>query len=142
MRAEANIGGLLGKSSRMMSNALDAKLRPLGLTSQQWSLLAVLSTSGGRNQTELAKTLLKTKASVGSLINYLETKGCVTRQVSSSDRRETIVVLTNVGREIYTKSKPLVEDVITRATQGIELDDLIRTQATLIQMIENLKDPV
>ncbi|WP_456389732.1 MarR family winged helix-turn-helix transcriptional regulator, partial [Profundibacter sp.] len=94
MKAEANIGGLLGKSSRMMSNALDAKLRPLGLTSQQWSLLAVLSTTGGRNQTELAKALLKTKASVGSLVNYLETKTYILREVSATDRRETIVVLT------------------------------------------------
>lgn len=140
MKAEANIGGLLGKTSRMMSNALDAKLLPLGLTSQQWSLLAVLSTSGGRNQTELAKALLKTKASVGSLVNYLETKDCIMRKVSTTDRRETIVVLTAAGREVYAKSKPLVAEIIARATRGLEPDDLARTQITLNRIIENLKD--
>ena len=140
MKAEANIGGLLGKSSRMMSNALDARLLPWGLTSQQWSLLAVLCTTGGRNQTQLAKALLKTKASVGSLVNYLETKTYILRDVSTADRRETIVVLTAAGREIYAKSLPVVAEIIARATRGIQPDDLAKTEITLNRIIENLKD--
>jgi len=139
MKAEENLGGLLGKSSRLMSNALDAHLKDLRLTSQQWSLMAELAFAGGRNQTELARALLKNKASVGSLIDYLETKNCIARTASPTDRREIIIELTPTGQAIFERSKPLAGDIITRATNGINRDEQAIAQRVLKQIIQNLE---
>ncbi len=139
MKAETNLEGLLGKSSRLMSNALDLNLKGLGLTSQQWSLMAELSSCHGRNQTELAEALLKNKASVGSLVDYLEKKNCVSRKSSSKDRRQIIVELTPTGRGLFTKSLPLAQQVIGRATGGLDADDLATAQVILGKIIHNLE---
>lgn len=139
MKTRKNLGGLLGKSSRLMSNALDIKLKSLGLTAQQWSLMAELSSIGGRNQTELAMALLKTKASVGSLIDYLEKKNCIERKASSKDRRETIIELTPTGRALFAQSSPLAMEIIAGATHGLDPDALKNAQNTLKKIIANLE---
>jgi len=138
MHAKTNFGGLLGKSSRLMSNVLDAKLQEIGLTSQQWVVLAELSVSDGCNQTKLAKSLLKNKASVGSLVNYLVKKDCVTRATSQEDRRETAIVLTPIGRAIFAKSKPMVKEVLRQATQGLMPEEEAVSKKVLLQIINNL----
>ncbi len=139
MKAEENLGGLLGKSSRLLSNAFDVKLRDLGLTSQQWSLLAELTASNGRNQTELAGALLKNKASVGSLIDYLKKKDCITGSASPTDRREIIIKLTPKGIAVFAKSVPLANEIIAQATRGVELAELRNAQNVLRQIITNLE---
>jgi len=139
MKAKTNLGGLLGKSSRLMSNALDAKLKCMGLTSQQWSLMAELASVGGRNQTELAQALLKNKASVGSLIDYLEKKNCITRKASPKDRRETIVELTPTGWALFGESTPLAREIIDQATNGLPQGELATTLTVLKQIIHNLE---
>jgi len=141
MKAEMNLGGLLGKSSRLMSNALDEKLKNMGVTAQQWILLAELSHVSGRNQTELADALLKNKASVGSLIDYLEKKNCIARKTSPKDRRETIIELTQTGRALYQQAQPMALEVISRATGGIQPDDLASAQTVLQKIIRNFEAP-
>lgn len=141
MDTETNLGKLLGQSSRLMSNALDIELRGLGITAQQWSLLAELMHKGGRNQTELAAALLKTKASVGSLIDYLEQKSCIIRVASPRDRRETIIEITATGRTLFKQALPLAGQVISRATGAIQPEDMATTQKTLQQIILNFEDP-
>ena len=139
MKAESNLGGLLGKSARLISNTLDSKLRSLGLTSQQWTLLAELSVSGSRNQTDLAKALLKNKASICSLVNYLEAKNCVERKASIHNRRNKIVVLTPRGHQLFQQSKALAFDIIAKATKGVAADDLAIVEIVLCQLIKNLE---
>ena len=140
MRAESNLGGLLGKAARLMSNTLNARLKALGLTAQQWSLMAELSHKGGRNQTELAEALLKGKASVGSLIDYLEKKNCIARLPSPNDRRETIIALTPTGHALFESAIPEAKGVIRTANNGVSPEDLATTQKVLQQIIHNLED--
>ena len=53
MRAESNLGGLLGKSSRLLSNQFNHDLTQHNLTVEQWSLLAVLWTEDAQKQKDL-----------------------------------------------------------------------------------------
>lgn len=77
MKAENNIGGLFGKSSRLLSNNLNTDLNELGITVEQWSLLAVLWSTNNISQKELQEALLKDKASINSLVNYLIKNGFI-----------------------------------------------------------------
>ena len=78
---------LIGKSSRLLRNNLSQKLsvEKLGLTTEQWIILQILS-NGSKNQKELGLITLKNKASINSLISNLLKLGFVTKIVSKTDK--------------------------------------------------------
>ena len=55
MKAESNVGGLLGKSSRLLSYQFNTALKTYDLTVEQWSLLAVLWDKDVQKQKEMQK---------------------------------------------------------------------------------------
>ena len=66
MKAESNLGGLLGKVSRLLANEFNNSLSQHQITVEQWSLLAVLWVEDGQKQKELQSALLKNKATINS----------------------------------------------------------------------------
>ena len=85
MKAESNIGGLLGKSSRLLANRFNSDLVALGLTVEQWSLLALLWDTDHQTQKALQVSLLKDKASINSLLRYLIQNGFVTKTQKTNE---------------------------------------------------------
>lgn len=138
MKAESNLGGLLGKSSRLLSNAFNTDLVTLGITVEQWTLLATLWTDDHQNQKALQETLLKDKASINSLLRYLIQGGFVSKKQSRQDKRSFIVSLTDKGREIQKTSIPLAMKNIKIAIEGIEPKNLAICTEVLAQIILNL----
>ncbi len=138
MKAENNIGGLLGKSSRLLSNNLNSDLTKLGLTVEQWSLLAVLWDRNNISQKELQETLLKDKASINSLVNYLIKNGFICKEQSLQDKRSFIVSLTKKGKEVKDESVPLAIKNIMKATDGIKKEELDIFVKVTTQIIKNL----
>jgi len=138
MKAENNIGGLLGKSSRLLSNNLNTDLNKLNLTVEQWSLLAVLWDSNGISQKELQEALLKDKASINSLISYLIKNGFITKKQSLHDKRSFLVSLTKKGEDIKEESIPLAMKNIMKAVDGIKKEELAIFVKVTTQIIQNL----
>jgi len=138
MEAENNLGGLLGKSSRLLANRFNSDLVTLGLTVEQWSLLALLWDTDHQTQKMLQVALLKDKASITSLLHYLIQNAFVTKIQNPEDKRSFIVSLTPKGKEIKTQSIPLAMQNIGYAIEGIDADALETTIETLKQIIQNL----
>ena len=138
MKAESNIGGLLGKSSRLLANRFNSDLVALGLTVEQWSLLALLWDKDHQTQKALQVALLKDKASINSLLRYLIQNGFVTKIQNPEDKRSFIVSLTTQGQAIKAQSIPLAMQNIGYATQDIDKHDLEITVKTLQHIIKNL----
>jgi len=138
MKAESNIGGLLGKSARLLSNKFNSDLVHLGITVEQWTLLATLWTKDHQNQKALQVSLLKDKASINSLLKYLIQGGFVSKVQDKQDKRSYIVSLTDKGREIQKSSIPIAMQNIGIATEGIEAKDLAICVEVLTQIILNL----
>ena len=138
MNAESNLGGLLGKSSRLLANRFNNDLGKYSLTIAQWTLLAVLWERDHQNQKELQEELLKDKATITSLITYLIKNGFITKSKDIMDRRSFIVSLTDKGREVQGVTIPIAIQNITLATQGITQQDLKTTYKVLTQVITNL----
>ena len=138
MKAENNIGGLLGKSSRLLSNNLNTDLNKLNLTVEQWSLLAVLWDRNGISQKELQEALLKDKASINSLISYLIKNGFITKKQSLHDKRSFLVSLTKKGEDIKEESIPLAMKNIMKAVDGIKKEELAIFVKVTTQIIQNL----
>ena len=140
MEAESNLGGLLGKSSRLMTNKLNKELINYNLTAQQWSLLALLWSENNRTQTSLQKELLKNKATVNSLVNYLIKNEFITKNKDEKDKRSVIISLTALGKCIEAPTIISAKKIISKATKEIDKEALEITKKTLLQIITNLKE--
>jgi len=124
MKAENSIGGLLGKSSRLLSNRFNSELTSVGLTVQQWTLLAVLWERAPQTQKSLQEELLKDKASINSLVGYLVQNGFVLKERNPEDKRSFLISLTQKGVDIKNESIPMAMSSISVAIDGIEKSDL------------------
>lgn len=138
MKAESNLGGLLGKANRLLSNSFNRDLSKLGITIEQWTLLAVLWSEGSQNQKALQKALLKDKATITSLVGYLVKNGFVSKRRDTADRRSFIISLTDKGREMQAATIPLAMKNIGLAVEGIDASELETTVKVLGQIIENI----
>ena len=138
MRPESNLGGLLGKSSRLLSNHFNADLTQLGLTVEQWTLLAVLWEKDAQKQKELQAALLKDKATINSLVGYLVKNGFVTKERDLVDKRSFVISLSEKGKEMQKHTIPVAMKNIGLAVEGISLEALETTVNVLAQIINNL----
>jgi len=82
---------------------------PLQLTPAQFSVLMLVETNPGRNQTEIASTLGILRPNFVALLDELESRDLCVRVRSSNDRRSHILRLTEKGRAVLTRAKKLIE---------------------------------
>ncbi len=72
-----------------------------GLKASHGNILTSLYENGGTlKMSQMAKIIGKDKSTVTSLINKLESLGYIEKTSDSSDKRVTMVVLTNKGRDV------------------------------------------
>jgi DNA-binding MarR family transcriptional regulator len=138
MKAESNLGGLLGKASRLLSNQFNTDLLQHNLTVEQWSLLAVLWSEDAQKQKDLQAELLKDKATINSLVSYLVKSGFVTKKQDRNDKRSFIIALTEQGKAMKEVTIPIAMKNIGIAIDGINSSDLEITIKVLNQIIINL----
>ena len=81
----------------VMARAEDP-LAALGLSGRQYTVLAILSADAPPSQLELAGMCGLLPAQIVTVIDELERRGFVARQRSESDRRRSVVTLTEAGR--------------------------------------------
>jgi len=130
---------LIGKSSRLLSNNLSLKLsiEKLGLTTEQWIILQILS-KGIKNQKELGQITLKNKASINSLISNLLKSGFVTKTISKIDKRETLISTTDIGNRIRKKADKIAFASINEAFDGFLKDEVKQLNRFLNRINNNL----
>ena len=90
----------------------DDPLAALGLSGRQYTVLAILSSDAPPSQLELAGMCGLLPAQIVAVIDELERRGFVARQRSESDRRRSVVTLTEAGREILERADALGRELI------------------------------
>ena len=138
MKPESNVGGLLGKSSRLLSNQFNTALKTYDLTVEQWSLLAVLWDKDVQKQKELQSVLIKDKATINSLVSYLVKNGFVSKKQDLKDKRSFRISLTQKGKEMQKLTLPVAKENIAIAIQGVDPQELKIMMKVLTQIIDNL----
>ncbi len=97
---ERNLEFLIDDVARLLRNAYDRRVRPLGLTRSQWWVLAHLVRRDGVTQTELAEVLEVGKAALGNLLDRLEEKRWVERRPDPRDKRARRVYLSPAAGDV------------------------------------------
>lgn len=138
MRARA-----LGKTFDLtlsMSDDLERGLRELGLTKVRATLLMQLQHSGPITQRELSQLLQVTPRNVTTLLDALQKKGLVVRRPHTTDRRATIVELSEAGSALTER---LTAESVTFADSlfgGVTKDDLAGYLRTVEHMLAHLHE--
>ncbi|MBW4418303.1 MAG: MarR family transcriptional regulator [Myxacorys californica WJT36-NPBG1] len=76
-------------------------IRELGLTPPQFDVLCTLGNTSGMFMHQLAERTLVTKGTLTGIIDRLEQKGLVRREVPPENRRCFLIVLTPEGEQVF-----------------------------------------
>ena len=88
---------------------------------------------------ELSEKLNVSTARVASVLNSLENKEYVTRKVDSLDKRKTLVVITEKGKELAISTKKEITDMLLKIIDEVGYDD-IKEYVRILQKIRNVID--
>lgn len=129
----------IDKAIRTYRNYAQKKLREQGykITIDQWLTIKAILENPGITQQELAEKIFKDNASVTRIIEILVQSGYLQRQINPSDRRKTILNVTEEGLSIINKVHHLVLENRHVALAGIASSDIENTNNVLQKIINN-----
>ena len=87
----------LMRASNSITSRLNRHLSCDNLTDSQFGIMEALLHIGPQNQRELGKKILKSGGNITMVIDNLQKRGFVIREVDPNDRRAVIVSLTKEG---------------------------------------------
>ncbi len=101
---EERFTGALHNASRAWRQALDRRLKYLGVSQASWMTIAVAAKARAPlSQSELADRLGVEGATMVAMVDRLVKAGLVIREPSTTDRRVKRVVLTEAGNLLFDK---------------------------------------
>jgi len=101
---EERFSDALHSTSRSWRQAVDRRLKYLGVSQASWMTIAIAAKARSPlSQSELADKLAVEGATMVAMIDRLVKAGLVLREASTTDRRVKRVVLTPAGVKIYEK---------------------------------------
>jgi len=134
---EERFANSLHGTARSWRQAVDRRLKSLGVSQASWMTIAVAAKARtALSQSELADRLAVEGATMVAMIDRLVTAGLVSREPSPTDRRVKHVILTAGGHALYDKVKTEAAAVRRELLARISRDDL----ATATRVLEDLQD--
>lgn len=124
-------GYLLKEASSALRTAMEAVLRPLGLSITHYACLELLAQRPGLSNSELARGAFVTRQSMNVLLQTLERDGVVTRPERAETGRSLPTELTPKGRQQLAEASAAVRAVEDRMTRDFSSDE----RATFIQLL-------
>lgn len=111
----------------------------LDLTKEQMVVLKKLDEQDGLNQNELAFLTYRNKSSLTRLLVKMESKAYIERRQGKEDKRVNRVFLTDTGRAVYRKTRPVIKSLITTMEQHISEADKAQMIMLLKQVQKNFE---
>lgn len=116
---DTSVGYVLKEASSALRVAMEAALRPLGITVTAYSCLELLAHRPGLSSSELARGAFVTRQSMHVLLQSLERDGLVARQAEASAGRALPTTLTAAGRAQLKAASAAVRGVEDRMKSGL-----------------------
>lgn len=135
---------LLDQACRAIVRRMQARLVSSGhdVTVEQWMILLLLWLQDGVSQQFIADFIGKDKGTISPQLEGLERRGLVTRTTSEHDRRQKLVYLTPVGRDLQDDLIPIGIENMAEAQAGIDPQALSVCKQVLRDLCSNLSTPL
>lgn len=129
--------GLIHQVSRQLTNALERRLAPHGVTAQQAALL--INAARGETSPKRLTSLLGTDtAGMTRLLDRLEVKRLIKRHSNPGDRRAVLVEVTPDGGALVPVVAPAFGGAAHRLLTGFSDEEVQQLIALLQRMLTNL----
>jgi DNA-binding MarR family transcriptional regulator len=132
---DESLGFVVNQTALKLRTEMFRRLRPFGLTPEQWSVLDRLAEEDGISQRELAARTFKDQPTTARLLDKLMALGLVRRDDSTSDRRAFAIVITDSGRELRERIVPVAQAMNDDAGRGLSDED----RRQLFRMLNHLQ---
>ena len=135
--AADRIGYLAKQLQQQVRQAMDAALRPHGLSAAQYAVLLTVAAHPGIAAAELARQTFVTRQSLQDVLGGLRRAGLVEVTYSGVGRRRSLA-LTEPARRLLAGADDAVAEVERRMVSGVSADDLARTVEVMRRLRDNL----
>ena len=133
---------LTARYTKMLGTQLFGKLG-VGLTPEEFAALDTISAHNELCQRDIAKLILKDRANTGKLLDSLESKGFIERELTSKNNRPVkIVKITDLGKKVYTETYAKLEPHHRVVKERIANTDLEKLGELLRDLREILEDTI
>ncbi len=106
----------------------------IDITFDQWQVLDVIVNNKDVKQTEIAEKTSKDTASVTRIIELLNKKGYVARQIDPNNRRKLILGVSNHGEKEYSKSSEVISECVVKVLSGLK-EKRLKKQGKIFKLI-------
>jgi len=121
-----------------MKNNLGKSLKPYNVTHEQWTLLKWLWAKDGISQKELSERSFKDQPTITRILDKLERRGLIRRQIDAEDRRVSLIYLTNEGQAIKGPLIPLARQALDQCLDGLSKQEQEQLKNLLNRISDNL----
>ena len=115
-------------------------LAPYRLSIAMWRVMAVLASSGGQRQIDLADLTSIDASTLSRLVTRLVRMGVVSRTRSASSNREVVVKLTAKGHTIVSRLIPIALQYESVAAAGLSTAELATLKRCLRAVYSNMRN--
>ena len=119
------------RAARALARRFDIALRPVGLTSGQFSLLTSLNRPNPPSIGSVATLLAMDRTTLTANLKPLERRGLVETTVDPADRRGRRLTLTHAGRSLLRSAMPVWRRTQTEAERLLPQTDVAILRAGL-----------
>ncbi|MDE4133351.1 MarR family transcriptional regulator [Phaeobacter sp. QD34_3] len=95
----------------------------IDLTPVQYAALRAICSNPGIDQASVAGLIAYDRATLGKVIDRLESKGLIDRSISPTDRRARQLEVTEVGLQVLAQVQPLVDAVQGEILTGLNAEE-------------------
>jgi DNA-binding MarR family transcriptional regulator len=136
---DTSVGYLLKEASSALHAAMEAVLRPLGMTITHYACLELLAQRPGLSNSELARGAFVTRQSMNVLLQSLERDGLVARAQHAPVGRALPTELTARGRAQLATASLAVRAVEERMLVGLDAASQQTARRILSSFVESLR---
>jgi len=126
-------GHMIRRLNQISTAVFADRMAVLGveITPVQFAALSTIAATPGIDQASLAGSIAYDKATIGGVVDRLETKTLIRRMTSPRDRRARVLSITPQGTALLEKLQPQVAGLQTDILSGLDSAERTRFLALL-----------
>ena len=125
MQIHAMPGHLIRRLNQISVGIFADKMADAGLTLTpvQFAALSAVAEHPGIDQATVAGLIAYDRATLGKVIDKLESRGHILRETSSRDRRAKVLRVSEAGQALLTQARPIVAALQSEIIGGLTPDE-------------------
>ena len=130
---------LINRISRNIRKIKNQEMAEYNLRSAHVSCLYYIYTLNGATATDLCERCEEDKATISRALDYLDTNGYITREIESTKRYKSPLLLTDKGKDVGKKIADKISSVLDTIGVGLTEEDRIAFYRSLTIISDSLE---